>query len=139
MAERMYVQVREERVRATPSFLGESVVVVRYGDLVSVHKVKESWSQIETHGQRGWLHNSALSQKEIELSPDSSPGKLVASDDELTLAGKGFNKLVEEKYRTRNRHISFVGVDRLETVVVSSEEMQAFMAQGALQPGEEGS
>ncbi len=137
MAETMFIQVREERLRATPSFLSTGVDVVRYGQEISVRESQGSWRRIDLQGQRGWVHVSALTEHEIELSADQDRAKLVASDDELALAGKGFTKQVEEKYRKRHQNVRFSGVDRLEMVVISAQEIEQFIGAGGLQPQEE--
>ena len=134
MTQNMSVQVRKGQLRTSPSFLGKIVITVHYGDQVSVVKEKEFWLHVAAKGKKGWIHISALSEKEIVLDPNSTKGSLTANSDELALAGKGFNKQVEEQYRQSHKDINFKAVDRMEKLVVSEKQIQQFLKQGKLHP-----
>lgn len=82
----------------------------------------------------GWIHNSALSEKEIVLRPGDTDVQKAASQREITLAGKGFNPEVEKEYRKLNPNLDFKWVDRMEKIVVSDEEMMKFIKEGQLSP-----
>lgn len=137
MKQMMSVQVRKAQIRTSPSFLGKVIQAIRYGEQVTTHLSQDGWAKVSYKGNNGWLHTSALSNKEIVLDPSSQKGRLAASSDELTLAGKGFNKQVEDQFRKRNRDISFAWVDRAERYTVSQREIQQFMQNGKLQHQEE--
>lgn len=135
MSKMMSVRVRKAEIRSSPSFLSKIVHAVRYGDRLRTYPEKDSWVQVDFEKKRGWMHISALTKKEILLNPDAKEAKRAAVDDELALAGKGFNKQVEAKYRERHRNLSFEWVDKAETYKVSDLEIREFLEKGDLQAG----
>jgi uncharacterized protein YgiM (DUF1202 family) len=135
MAEQLSVQVRDGQVRTKPSFLGTVIATVHYGDRLVVVQTKESWVEVTLPGSKqGWIHLSALTEKKIILNPNAEQVSQAASNDELALAGKGFNKQVEEQFRKQNSQANFAGVDKMETFRVSQEEMAQFLKAGDLKP-----
>ena len=133
MTKAMSVQVKQCVLRSNPTFLGSIVTKLDYGDRVEVNEEQNSWVKVSpVGGQPGWVHVSALSEKEIVLNPNSRDIEEAASSDEIALAGKGFNKQVEEKFKQDNRDIDFTWVDRMEVMVVSQNEIQDFIIQGGL-------
>jgi uncharacterized protein YgiM (DUF1202 family) len=133
-AETMSVQVREGRLRARPSFFGSIVATLPYGHKVAVLDEQNGWTRISTKGKTGWMHVSALSEKEIELRAGRRVSSQ-ASSDEVALAGKGFSREVEEEYRKKNRKIDYKWVDRMERIEYSPRELQKFLAQGRVRGG----
>jgi len=90
----MSVQIREGRLRTTPSFLGKIIGSVRYGDRVAVLEEKSSWLLVSPpNADRGWIHQSALTVKKIVLRPGEEDVRKAATTDEIALAGKGFDRL----------------------------------------------
>ena len=131
------VQVRESQLRKSPSFLGKIVATVHYGDRLSVLEDKDSWIKVSSvDGTQGWLHSSATTTKKIVLNPNASDISKAAGSDEIALAGKGFNKQVEEKFRQQNKNVNFDLVDKMESGTVSQEEIEAFLKAGNLRPAE---
>jgi hypothetical protein len=133
---RMSVQVRKGTVRSTPSFLGRIIASLNYGDQVVVKEEMNSWSKVDVPGihTEAWMHSSALSDKKIVLKPGASDVEQAASSDELTLAGRGFNQEVEEEFKSKNPRMDFTWIDRMEMMVVSQNEIQAFVKDGDLNP-----
>jgi uncharacterized protein YgiM (DUF1202 family) len=133
MTKAMSVQVKECQLRSKPTFLGKVVTKLDYGDRVEVDKEENLWVKVSLSGENpGWVHLSALSQKEIILNPDSKDIEEAASSDEIALAGKGFNSEVEEKFKQDNKDIDFTWIDKMEKIVVSQNEIQNFINQGGL-------
>ena len=132
----MSIQVKKGVVRTQPSFLGKIVSQLPYGDQVSVQDAKGAWYLIAKPEKRanGWIHSSALSQKKIVLKPGASDVEQAASSDEITLAGKGFNKQVENDFKSRNPQTDFKWVDKMEKVVISQNQILAFIKEGQLSP-----
>lgn len=134
----MSVQVRKADIRSSPSFLGRIVQAVHYAERVMTFSSKESWVKVSYKGRNGWMHLSALTRKKIVLDPaDYQDQMMVASSDELALAGKGFNKQVEGQFRKRHKNVSFSWVDKAERIKVSQQEIQEFVRDGKLVPREE--
>jgi hypothetical protein len=128
------VQVKQGQVRATPSFLGRVVATLSYADPVTVVEEKEAWRRVaRPQGPAlGWMHVSALSSKRIVLRAGAEDVKQAAATGEVALAGKGFNKQVEDAYRARNRNLDYADVDRMEQWVVTPEQMERFVKEGEL-------
>ncbi len=132
----MSVTVRTGQLRATPSQLGKLVGAAPYGERVKVLVVQGDWMQVQAAAGTGWLHKSALSEKKIEMKAGASNVDATASGKEVALATKGFNSDVEAEFKTKNTHIDFGPIDRMEQIKVSPAEAQAFLAEGGLKAGE---
>lgn len=133
----MSVQVKVGELRATPSFLGKIVGRVAYGDRVAVLENRQPWIQVQAAGAgavSGWIHQSALTPDRIVLKAGSTDVQQTASGDELALAGKGFNEQVEESFKAKNPKVDFTWIDKMETFVVSDDQMRIFLEQGEIQP-----
>jgi hypothetical protein len=134
--QRMSVQVQDGKLRADPSFLGKILGSVAYGDSVTVIRQQEPWLFVSTRtGQlTGWIHSSALTEKEIVLRAGDANVQKTASQREIALAGKGFNPQVENEYKKRNPNLDYDLIDRMERIIVSDEEIRQFMKEGKLSP-----
>ena len=130
----MRVQVKDGQVRATPSFLGKIVANLHYGDQVTTLNISGDWTEVSVGGVRGWMHKSALTTGNISLQSGGKGAPLAASNDELALAGKGFNEQVEASFKSRNPNMDYTWVNRMEAVVISPAEMQRFLSEGGLTP-----
>jgi len=135
LAASMSVQVRNAKVRATPSQLGRVVASVEYGAVVQTGALQRGWYPVTTaDGQKGWLHESALSAKPISMQAGTSDAATGVSSDEVALAGKGFNEQVEAKLKADGT-LDYSWVDRMAAFVVSEEQIRQFRAQGNLPGG----
>jgi hypothetical protein len=130
----MSVQVKEGRLRAAPSFLGRIVGSVQYADRVRVLTWKGAWARVAAGSIQGWIHKSALTEKEIVFQAGAEDVERTATTDELALAGKGFNSQVEERYRTEHPELDFTWIDRMENFDASAEEVRRFLEDGKLRP-----
>ena len=129
----MSVEVKSSPLRTAPSFLGSPAATVNYGDRVEVLQQQGDWAEVSAPGgKKGWIHQSALTKKKVVLGSGGSNAQLGASGEELSLAGKGFNKDVEEKFKAGHRNADFTWVDKMETMIVSPSEMVAFLKEGGL-------
>lgn len=137
--ETLSVQVKEGELRATPSFLGQIVTRVAYGDRVTVIEDRGTWKKVSVRsGKQGWMHTSALTTKKIALKAGQTNVQTGATQNELALAGKGFNEQVEASYRKENRNLDYTWINRMETFKVSPDQMRSFLAQGYVIPPSEG-
>jgi hypothetical protein len=136
----MSVQVRQGPVRAAPSFLGQVVGDLAYGDRVRVLEQRPGWMKVSAAagGVAGWMHASALTEKRVVLKSGTADAQGTASGEELALAGKGFNADVEAEFKARNRDADFAAVDRMEKRNATAREIAAFVADGVLRPREGG-
>ncbi len=131
-ARQMSVTVKEAQVRGTPSHLGAIVGVLQYGARVNVLAEQGGWMRVALPaGGEGWLHSSALTEKRIVLQSGGAVQQS-ASSGEVALAGKGFNKELEDRYRTE-KNIDYSWVDRMEQIAVTPEQVAGFLRDGGLQ------
>ncbi len=131
----MSVQVRNGKVRATPSQLGSVVASVDYGAKVEAGTPEKGWYPVKTaDGKTGWLHESALSKKPIAMRAGTTDAATGASSDEVALAGKGFNEQVEAKLRKEGK-LDYTWVDRMSAFKVDPNEISRFLKEGHLPGG----
>ncbi|MCB1151831.1 SH3 domain-containing protein [bacterium] len=130
------VQVREGKLRQSPSFLGKITADVAYGDRMEVLEETAGWTRVrDGSGRSGWIHASALTEKKVVLKAGQGDVAAGASGEEIALAGKGFNEEVEKTYRAANPDVDFAWVDRMETWKVTPDQAAAFVSAGKLVPG----
>jgi len=127
----MSVSVKETPLRATPTFLGKTLAILRYTDRVAVLEERSGWARVSLSDKQGWVHMSALSTKKIVLQSGDSDVQQSASSGEVALAGKGFNEQVEAEYKQQN-NLDYTMVDRMERLTVSIEEILLFVEEGEL-------
>ena len=128
----MSVQIKKGVLKSLPSFLGQNVGTVTYGDRVTPLMRDGAWIKVLTPSQQGWLHETALTDKRIVLQSGSTRAASGVSSDEIMLAGKGFNSQVEAKYREENPKLRFDRVDAMEHYSVSPETERRFAERGRL-------
>ena len=132
----MSVQVQQSKVRATPSQLGSVVGTVQYGEVINVGELQRGWYSVTTRdGKKGWLHESALSNKPVIMRAGTTDAATGVSSDEVALAGKGFNEQVEDKLRADGT-LDFIWVDRMMAFNVDPEQILTFRIQGHLPGGD---
>jgi len=135
----MSVQVKTTSLRNSPSFISKACATLAYGDRVEVSSTKGPWSKVNTQkGATGWVHTSALSPKKIVLKSGQETAQTRASNDELALAGKGFNSDVEGEFKKQHKNINFIWINKMEKMRVTSAEMQRFLKEGSITPREGG-
>jgi hypothetical protein len=130
----MSVQIKEAHVREAPSFLSKVVGKFVYGDRVRIAGESGDWRRVgpEEGAPKGWMHSSALTKKKVVLQPGEADVEEAATTDELALAGKGFNKQVEEQFMNENPDADYTWIDWMEQIVVTHEEMKRFQEEGGL-------
>ncbi|HOX26118.1 MAG TPA: SH3 domain-containing protein [Candidatus Krumholzibacteria bacterium] len=134
-AQQFSVQVRETRLRQTPSYLGATTASVTYGTRVTVLETRGPWRRVQaTDGRTGWLHESALTERQLTLAAGDRDVATGADTDEIALAGKGFSPEVEREFKKQNRDVDFAWVDRMATWNVTPDEALAFLAEGKVTP-----
>jgi len=130
----MSVQIRNGVVRSTPTFFGEVMATTAYGDRVVLRGERGAWKNVTVQAKRatGWMHESALTRREIVLRAGDSDVKASASSDEIAIAGKGFNTEIEAAFKRKNRDVDFTWVDRMERIAFSGQELLRFLREGHL-------
>ncbi len=135
-ADTFVVKVRSTALRSGPQFFASTVVTLKAGDgLVQVSR-QNDWIQVKNAaGQTGWIHQSAVETKKIDILAWGKGTKTQATASEVAMAAKGFNKQIEDSYKAKNKNISFVWVDKMALITVSKADLQVFLKQGKLVAG----
>jgi len=132
LADDVWVQVRESRVREKPLFYSTTIQSVKYGDRLSKIREESGWVGVRASGREGYLPLSAVSPKVIVFS-SADVAKVKADPSELVLAGKGFSKEIEQSFKRQDSSARFDLVDRVEREAkASSAEVAQFIKQGDL-------
>jgi uncharacterized protein YgiM (DUF1202 family) len=134
-AQSWQVAVQKAAVRQTPQVFGKIATTVNYGTTVEVQTEQKGWYKVRVGGTSGWLHSSALARTVAPLRAGTQNANVAASQEELTLAGKGFNSQVEDAYRQKNRNLDFAWIDRMEKMTVDDTQLQQFLLRGDLDGG----
>ena len=135
LALELCVQVKEGKLMEQPSFFARLLKKIPYGRKVESLEEENGWHRIET--PPGWMHASALTAQTVSLNPGQADAKITPDKEELALAGKGFNKKVEAKYRAQGKG-DYKKVDKMEARFnFKQKELAGFLAEGGLKPGED--
>lgn len=129
------VTAKEGNIKIKADHLSKNVEVVVYGDKLKIVSKENDWYQVTApSGKTGWIHESATTTKKIKLAKDAQVGDGSASHDEVALAGKGFNKQVEQVYITGNPDVAraYQLVNQIEAKKVTAAQLSAFITQGKL-------
>ncbi|MCJ7613127.1 MAG: SH3 domain-containing protein [Candidatus Aminicenantes bacterium] len=132
-AETFIVKVRSSALRSGPQFFASTVIALKAGDGLLLVSRQADWIQAKSSsGQTGWIHQSAVEPKKIDILAWGQGTKTQATASEVAMAAKGFNKQVEDSYKAKNKNISFVWVDKMAQIAVTRADLQAFLKQGKL-------
>jgi uncharacterized protein YgiM (DUF1202 family) len=133
IAETLMVKVQTTYLRQEPKFYASTVAVLNAGEVVETISAENGWYQVKTgKGAVGWLHSSAVQTGKFSLAAMDKSLKTQATADEIALAGKGFNKQVEESYKTQHSEANFSEVDRMLKIKVSQSQLLEFLKEGKL-------
>jgi len=127
-----WVSSRTAPVRSSTWFFALTRGTLEMGAQVSVLQVSGNWAEIRSVANAslsGWVSLSNLSARQIISSGTG------ATANELALAGKGFDRDVENVFRA-DGNLNYADVDRTEAITVSLEELYAFVTEGRLFTGE---
>lgn len=129
------VKVLSQNLFPSPAFYAQPIAQLSLGQVLEILEAGTGWYRVETSsGQTGWVHGSALTTASGGSGTVSS-GSGSVSQDEVTLAGRGFNSDVEAEYGAQNPELDFDAVDAVEENTVTSAELEAFLVAGGLIEG----
>ena len=115
VAETSRVTVKKTAVKKSPRVFSKTLETLRYTDQVEVLERAKGWVRIELDDDKsGWVRESHLSKPALSLQAGAEMVDIEASDEELTLAGKGFDSQVEKAYRQQNADADYTWIDRME-------------------------
>jgi uncharacterized protein YgiM (DUF1202 family) len=129
----MTVMNKEAEIRDKPSFLGKILEKVPYGTKVTVIEKQKIWVKVSRPSGKGegWMSLSALKEGSIDLKTGDSNVATTASSGEVSAAGKGFTKEIEDQYK-KDKNLDYAPVDAMEKYVVTPEQAAKFMKDGGL-------
>lgn len=133
LAETLIVKVQSTNLRKNPKFYAPVIQALAAGERVEKIGSQDGWFQVKTSGGvTGWLHSSAVEVQKFSLLALDKSMKTQASASEVALAGKGFNKQVEESYRAKHAELNFAWVDRMLQIKIPIAQVEEFMKRGKL-------
>jgi uncharacterized protein YgiM (DUF1202 family) len=133
VAETLMIKVQSTHLRKEPKFYASTIAMLKAGEVVEKIGAADGWYQVRTaKGAVGWLHSSAVQSGTFNLTATDRSLTAKATADEIALAGKGFNKQVEESYKAKNSDANFAAVDRMLKVEVSRDQLLEFLREGLL-------
>jgi hypothetical protein len=126
------VKVMRQYLYPTPAFYAQPLLELALGQVLTVVEVGTAWYRVSTASdQTGWVHSTALAAASSGSGTVGS-GSGAATQDEVTLAGRGFNSEIEAQYRSDNPSLDFAKVDAMEDLEVASEALTAFLSAGGI-------
>ncbi|MCF8068054.1 MAG: SH3 domain-containing protein [Desulfobacterales bacterium] len=128
------ISTKENHIREYNRFYAPSLVKVYFEDEVEVISQDGDWFKVKFNEVEGWIHKSAIvKNKKQELRPVLLGAEMAPEEeDEVTLAGKGFNPEVEYALSQENPELNFAKVDEITSSEVDLAEVQAFIKEGGL-------
>lgn len=129
------VKTKENFIREFDRFYAPVKVKVQFEDQLQILETKNDWLHVKFKDTDGWIHNTAvitsrkMTYKPVMLGAEIDPE---AEEDEVTLAGKGFNAQVEKKVGEKNPELNFVKVDEVVNYEVSPADINSFIKDGGL-------
>lgn len=133
----LMVTIKQVSIRADKQFYAKAVAEAKYQDKLEVVKQQGDWYQVTFKGVQGWVHNSSVGEAgKGSAVASSTVASSKVSDEDVALAGKGFNSQVEGDYKKKNPNLNFAAVDSLEKISVTDKDAADFMKAGHLSPRE---
>lgn len=127
------VVVESAKVRKGKANYAGAVATVRHKDRLDAGDPEDGWFPVTVDGKKGWLHESAVGGTARKARGGGWSGSGAAGEDEVTMAGKGFNADVEKAHRSGEAG-DYAAVDAMEARRVSDKELVAFMKAGKTLP-----
>lgn len=129
----MRVITKENAIRDACRFFAPVKVPVKYGDALEVLSTEGDWYRVRFRGLVGCIHRGALEGKAVSTSLEGLSGqRRTATEQEVALAGKGFNPEVERAFKARHPEMNFALVDTIERYRVDEKRVAEFMRLGGL-------
>lgn len=130
----LYVQVRESTLRSEPQFWSPTVQILKYGDVLEPLGAvpgSKAWLKAKVGEREGYVHVSAVTSRKVVFNASTKSDMVRGASGDVVLAGKGFNKQVENHYGA-SKGLDFEVVNEVEKVKVDPLEQAAFIRDGGL-------
>jgi len=145
--ESVSIVVARTSMRQDRQFFAPAVQELQYRQTVQVLERSGDWIRVQHDGQSGWIHQSAVTSKQVGSGGKKSLTSIFgsgsgrdASDvagyskDEVALAGKGFNEDVEQDFRRQDQQANYDAVDWIDRRTVPDFIVAEFAKAGSLSP-----
>ena len=132
MAATVKVITQEAMIRKDKRFFAPVVVRVPYGEALQELERQGDWLRVTYQGKQGWIHISAIQEQKFRLSSLSGEKAQEASQEEVSLAGKGFTPEVEKAFRQKNPKMRYDLVDQVQGNKITDGRLQDFIRVGNL-------
>jgi hypothetical protein len=130
------VITQEAMIRKDKRFFAPALVRAPFGAALQESGREGDWFRVSYQGKEGWIHKSAVQEQKFQLSSLAGGQADEASQDEVALAGKGFNPEVEKAFRDKNPKMRYDLVNQVQAYRVEEQRLQAFIRAGNLrEPG----
>ena len=144
------VTVKSAQVRAKPSPLAPANFTVSYGDSLRKLEGLGGWVRVKSSRGTGFIHESAVKERDLMLSTDSGSTTLAADRSDVVLASKGLSNnsgsgalertLPGEGFSSKVERIALakvVGADanalqKIAALKTSDAELASFVRDGRL-------
>lgn len=150
-ADEVSVTVRSVVVRKSPTYLAPAAFEARYGDSFTKVGGESGWVQVRSGRGSGWVHESALVERTIDLTqlPASDAGGGSSSPDVvfaakgidaggagashgMILPGDGFDVAAERALSGRGGAGDYQALDKALAALGKGHDLSSFAKQGRL-------
>jgi hypothetical protein len=127
------VQTLTAKLMKTPSFIGQTSAKLVRGEQLKFEEAQKDWYKVTTQkGVGGWINKTSVVDKAVALNTKPGGGTGGATADEVALAGRGFSKEVEAKYKSDHANLDFSHVDKIEALDTDTDAVAKFAADGKI-------
>lgn len=126
------VQVKEASLYDKPSVISKFLGKLEYGTQLTVLATQPGWVQVKSDQGTGWLRDQTVTNKKLDLKTGGQASG--ASATEVSLAGRGFSEEIEKGYKTKNPHLDYTDVDKMEALVLDESALALFLQDGGVVP-----
>ena len=128
----MYAAVKDLELRSSSGHFASVKGKLEYGEAVTVIRADGNWLEVRSNTNSalsGWTAASNLTSRRLVAGSTAT-----TTAREVALAGKGFNREVENSYKTDTK-LNYTEVDNAEAIQVSDADLQKFITEGNLRAG----
>jgi len=129
----LYVAVKTVTLKSGTGFFASNRGTLNYGDRVTVIRVDGRFVEVRSAANSsvtGWTATANMSVRQVVSGSSST-----ATAREVAMAGKGFNRDVEQAFRNQNRNLNYADVDRVEAITIQESAFRRFLEEGRLRMG----
>ncbi|MCX8069418.1 MAG: SH3 domain-containing protein [Thermodesulfovibrionales bacterium] len=131
-ADTIRVITKENALREICRFYAPVKSSLKYGDILEVISTEGDWYKVKFKGILGCIHKSAIETKSVSTFQGLGSQKQGATEQEVALAGKGFNQEVEKAFNSKHPELKYNIVDAIDRYKVDEKRVFEFIKMGGL-------